>query len=148
MDYPEQRSDLGDGQHGEGARYGGLFHDGRGWGVRNAMRKNVIIIIIGTFATEIKRSGEKTQKNRVPRPAVCKLRPRSCPDKFANGTLRGYFKQTPNFHSTSDMATTRRKSSYRRTTTTYRRRTPSIQSLLKQLFRAVLRLLKQNNKRK
>lgn len=46
------------------------------------------------------------------------------------------------------MATTRRKSSYRRTATTYRRRTPSIQSLLKQLFRAVLRLLKQNNKRK
>ena len=62
--------------------------------------------------------------------------------------MRSYFKQTPNFHSTSDMATTRRKSSYRRTTTTYRRRTPSIQSLLKQLFRAVLRLLKQNNKRK
>ena len=67
MDYPEQRSDLGDGQDDKGAGNGGLFHDGRGWGVRDAMRKKVSTIIIGTFATEIKRSGEKTQKNRVNR---------------------------------------------------------------------------------
>ena len=39
MDYPEQRSDLGDGQDDKGAGNGSLFHDGKGWGVRNAMRK-------------------------------------------------------------------------------------------------------------
>ncbi|MBR4124683.1 MAG: hypothetical protein IKR13_00635 [Victivallales bacterium] len=45
------------------------------------------------------------------------------------------------------MTTYRRKSSSRPRTTTYRRRrTPTIRSLLTQLFRAFLRMLKKRNK--
>lgn len=96
MDYPEQRSDLGDGQDGKGAGNGSLFHDGRDRSclVRDT-RKTVICYNIGTFEMKIKRSGEKRRK--IPR-----LPPLSVRSRLVDACRLGSLTKKPAAQANSD----------------------------------------------